>query len=339
MEIRTLGIDLAKSVFQLHGVDEDGTIVLQKKVRRSALLDVLGRLEPCLIGMEACPTSPFWAREIAALGHDVRLIPPAYVKPYVKRQKNDAADAEAICEAVTRPTMRFVGVKSPEQQAVMMLHRVRKILTRQRTQLTNALRAHLAEFGITARVGRLGLDRLLAVVADPNDDRLPTQARESLAVLASQLEMVKEQILDNDRRIMADARRSEAGRRLMKIPGIGPLLASAIVASVADPAMFSNGRSLSAWIGLTPRQNSSGGKERLGSITKAGNGYLRELLVMGAMAVVRHAQRSSAKRPWLAQLLERKKPKVAAVALANKNARIIWAMMTRGESYREMQAA
>ena len=231
-----------------------------------------------------------------ALGHEVKLMPAQYVKPYLKRGKNDAADAEAICEAVTRPTMRFVGVKSPEQQAVMMLHRVRKILTRQRTQLTNALRAHLAEFGITARVGRLGLDRLLAVVADPNDDRLPTQARESLAVLASQLEMVKEQILDNDRRIMADARRSEAGRRLMKIPGIGPLLASAIVASVADPAMFSNGRSLSAWIGLTPRQNSSGGKERLGSITKAGNGYLRELLVMGAMAVVRHAQRSSAKR-------------------------------------------
>jgi transposase len=176
-------------------------------------------------------------------------------------------------------------------------------------------------------------------VADPNDDRLPAQARESLAVLASQLEMVKEQILDNDRRIMADARKSEAGRRLMKIPGIGPLLASAILASVADPAMFSNGRSLSAWIGLTPRQNSSGGKERLGSITKAGNTYLRELLVVGAMAVVRHAQRSSAKRPWLGQLLERKKPKVAAVALANKNARIIWAMMTRGESYREMQAA
>ena len=337
--VAVVGVDLAKSVFQVHGVDESGAVVLRRRVSRGQFVKLFAKLPPCLVGMEACSSSHHWARQLMALGHEVKLMPAQYVKPYLKRGKNDAADAEAICEAVTRPTMRFVGVKSPEQQAVMMLHRVRKILTRQRTQLTNALRAHLAEFGITARVGRLGLDRLLAVVADPNDDRLPAQARESLAVLASQLEMVKEQILDNDRRIMADARRSEAGRRLMKIPGIGPLLASAIVASVADPAMFSNGRSLSAWIGLTPRQNSSGGKERLGSITKAGNAYLRELLVVGAMAVVRHAQRSSAKRPWLAQLLERKKPKVAAVALANKNARIIWAMMTRGESYREMQAA
>ena len=266
-------------------------------------------------------------------------MPPQYVKPYVKRGKNDAADAEAICEAVTRPTMRFVGAKSPDQQATMMLHRVRKILTRQRTQISNALRAHMAEFGITAAIGRGGLDRLIAVIADQDDARLPGEARACLAVLSTQLEMVKEQILDNDRRILADARKTEAGRRLMKIPGIGPLLASAIVACVPDPTTFGGGRSLSAWIGLTPRQNSSGGKERLGSITKAGNPYLRELLVVGAMAVVRRAKQGSTKRPWVTQLLSRKKPKVAAVALANKNARIIWAMLASGEAYREPELA
>lgn len=337
--VAVVGVDLAKSVFQVHGIDESGAVVLQRRVSRGQFLKLFEKLPPCLVGMEACASSHHWARQLMELGHEVKLMPPQYVKPYVKRGKNDAADAEAICEAVTRPTMRFVGVKTPDQQAVMMLHRVRKILTRQRTQITNALRAHLAEFGITAPVGRIGLERLLAVIADDNDNRLPGEARVSLAVLASQLEMVKEQILDNDRRILADARRSEAGCRLMKIPGVGPLLASAIVASVPDPAIFSSGRSLSAWVGLTPRQNSSGGKEKLGSITKAGNGYLRELLVVGATAVVRYAQRNSTKRPWIAQLLERKKPRVAAVALANKNARIIWAMLASGEPYREVPAA
>lgn len=221
----------------------------------------------------------------------------------------------------------------------MMLHRVRKILTRQRTQISNALRAHMAEFGITAAIGRRGLDQLLVVIADQEDARLPDQARACLAVLSTQLEMVKEQILDNDRRILADARKTEAGRRLMKVPGIGPLLASAIVACVPDPSTFGGGCGLSAWIELTPRQNSSGGKERLGSITKAGNAYLRELLVVGAMAVVQRAKQGSTKRPWVAQLLERKKPKVAAVALANKNARIIWAMMASGQPYREAELA
>nr|WP_296340412.1 IS110 family transposase [uncultured Acidovorax sp.] len=240
---------------------------------------------------------------------------------------------------MSRDTMRFVGAKSPDQQATMMLHRVRKILTRQRTQISNALRAHMAEFGITASIGRGGLERLIAVIADQEDARLPEEARACLTVLSTQLKMIKEQILDNDRRTLADARKTEAGRRLMKIPGIGPLPASAIVACVPDPTTFSNGRSLSAWIGLTPRQNSSGGKERLGSITKAGNTYLRELLVVGAMAVVRRAEQGSTKRPWVAQLLERKKPKVAAVALANKNARIIWAMMATGEPYRETALA
>lgn len=221
----------------------------------------------------------------------------------------------------------------------MMLHRVRKILTRQRTPISNALRAHMAEFGITAAIGRRGLDQLLVVIADQEDARLPDQARACLAVLSTQLEMVKEQILDNDRCILADARKTEAGHRLMKVPGIGPLLASAIVACVPDPSTFGGRRGLSVWIGLTPRQNSSGGKERLGSITKAGNAYLRELLVVGAMAVVQRAKQGSTKRPWVAQLLERKKPKVAAVALANKNARIIWAMMASGQPYREAELA
>ncbi len=338
-QVSVVGLDLAKSVFQVHGVNAKGEVVLRRRLTRGQLLKLFEKLPPCLIGMEACASAHHWARELAALGHEVKLMPAQYVKPYVKRGKNDAADAEAICEAVTRPTMRFVGVKSPDQQATMMLHRVRKILTRQRTQISNALRAHMAEFGIAAAVGRGGLDRLIAVIADQNDARLPDEARACLAVLCTQLEMVKDQILDNDRRILADARKTEAGRRLMKIPGIGPLLASAIVACVPDPTTFSNGRSLSAWIGLTPRQNSSGGKERLGSITKAGNTYLRELLVVGAMAMVRRAMQGSAKRPWVTQLLARKKPKVAAVALANKNARIIWAMMATGEPYRELAAA
>ena len=338
-QVSVIGLDLAKSVFQVHGVNAQGEVVLRRRLTRGQLLKLFEKLPSCLIGMEACASAHHWARELAALGHEVKLMPAQYVKPYVKRGKNDAADAEAICEAVTRPTMRFVGVKSPDQQATMMLHRVRKILTRQRTQISNALRAHMAEFGIAAAVGRGGLDRLIAVIADQDDARLPDEARACLAVLCTQLEMVKDQILDNDRRILADARKTEAGRRLMKIPGIGPLLASAIVACVPDPATFSNGRSLSAWIGLTPRQNSSGGKERLGSITKAGNTYLRELLVVGAMAVVRRAMQGSAKRPWMTQLLARKKPKVAAVALANKNARIIWAMMATGEPYRELAAA
>jgi transposase len=240
---------------------------------------------------------------------------------------------------VTRPTMRFVGIKSPEQQSAMMLHRVRLILNRQRTQLSNALRAHLAEFGIVAPIGRNGIDQLVGVIADTADERVPTDARLCLAMLVAQLEIVKQQILENDRRIMASARETELGRRLMEIPGVGPLLASAIVATVPNPAIFRSGRNLAAWIGLVPRQNSSGGKERLGNITKAGHRYLRQMLIVGAMAVVRFAERNGTKRPWLVQLLARRKAKVAAVALANKNACMIWAMMASGERYREPQVA
>jgi transposase len=271
------------------------------------------------------------------LGHEVKLMPAQYVKPYVKRGKNDAADAEAICEAVARPTMRFVGVKTTEQQSIMMLHRVRLILMRQRTQLSNALRSHLAEFGIVSPIGREGLDRLLKIVADTDDARVPAEARASLDMLAAQLEGVKAKILENDRRIISTARATEVGRRLLEVPGIGPVLASAFVASVADPAIFKSGRDLAAWIGLVPRQNSSGGKERLGGITKAGNRYLRQMLMVGAMAVIRYAQRNSARRPWLVQLMGRRPAKVAAIALANKTARTVWALMTSGERYRDPQ--
>ncbi len=262
-------------------------------------------------------------------------MPAQYVKPYVKRGKNDAADAEAICEAVGRPTMRFVSVKTPEQQSVMMLHRVRLMLNRQRTQLSNSIRSHLSEFGIVAAIGRRGIDQLLAIVADEKDMRVPSDARLCLQMLAAQLAVVKEQILENDRRVRAIARQNELGRRLMEIPGVGPLLASAFIATIADPATFKTGRDLAAWIGLVPKQNSSGGKERLGSITKAGNRYLRQMLVVGAMAVIRYAERHGTRRPWLVQLMARRSAKVAAVALANKLARIIWALMTSGERYRE----
>jgi transposase len=338
-KIATIGLDIAKSVFQVHGVDAAGEVVVRKRLSRARVIPFFAKLPRCLVGIEACNTSHHWARELIALGHDVRLMPAQYVKPYVKRGKNDAADAEAICEAVTRPTMRFVAVKTPEQQSVMMLHRVRLMLNRQRTQLSNAMRAHMSEFGIVAPVGRMGLERLLAIIADGDDESIPGDARLCLEMLGAQLAVVKEQVLENDRRIRASARETEVERRLMEIPGVGPLLASAFVASVADPHMFKTGRDLAAWIGLVPRQNSSGGKERLGGISRAGNRYLRQMLVVGAMAVIRHAERHGSKRAWLIELMKRRAKKVAAVALANKTARMVWAMMTSGAHYREPSLA
>jgi len=336
--VATIGLDIAKSVFQVHGVDAAGQVVVRQRLARRRVPAFFEKLAPCLVGMEACSSSHYWARELMARGHQVRLMPAQYVKPYVKRGKNDAADAEAICEAVTRPTMRFVPVKTPEQQSVMMLHRVRLMLNRQRTQLSNSIRAHLSEFGIVAPIGRRGLDQLLGVVADEKDTRVAADARVCLQMLAVQLAVVKDQILENDRRVLASARSTELGRRLMDIPGVGPLLASALPATISDPAAFKTGRDLAAWIGLVPKQNSSGGKERLGSISKAGNRYLRQMLVVGAMAVIRYAERHGTRRPWLVQLMQRRTTKVAAVALANKTARIIWALMTSGERYREPAA-
>ena len=331
----TIGLDLGKSVFQVHGVDAGGTVVVQRRLTRSRLLQFFARQPACLVGMEACAAAHHWGRELRKLGHSVRLMPPSYVKPYVKRQKNDAADAEAICEAVTRPTMRFVEIKTCEQQGTLVLHRVRLMLTRQRTQLSNAIRGHMAEYGLVAPVGRNGLQRLITILDNLDDDRVPEVTRASLMLLVTQLGLLNDQILDNDRSVRASARSTDIGCRLMEVPGIGPVLASAIVATVPNPAAFKTGRDLAAWIGLVPRQNSSGGKEKLAGITKQGDRYLRQLLVAGALAVIRYAQRHGTKRPWLVHLLARRSPKIAAVALANKMARMIWAMMMTGEHYRE----
>ncbi len=339
MEVSTIGLDIAKSVFQVHGVDGSGATVMRRQLRRRQLLGFFAKQPPCLVGMEACATAHHWAREIGALGHEVRLMPPHYVKPYVKRNKNDAADAEAICEAVTRPTMRFVEIKTIDQQSVLMLHRTRHLFVRQRTMLINALRAHLAELGIVAGVGRNGLERLLKVIEDGDDDRVPSAARDCLLALRDQLEMVKHQIFEADRRILAWHSSSELSRRLDDIPGVGPLIATALVASVPDPHVFKSGRDLAAWVGLVPRQNSTGGKERLGHISKAGNRYLRMLLVVGALSVIRRAKQVGyTRRPWLTKLLERRSTKIAAIALANKNARTAWAMMAHGTFYQEPES-
>ena len=333
--VTTIGLDIAKSIFQVHGVDATGGVVVRRRLTRARVVPFFEKLAPCLVGIEACATSHHWARELRRLGHDVRLMPPNYVKAYVKRQKNDTADAEAICEAVTRPTMRFVEVKTPEQQSILVLHSTRMMLMRQRIQLSNVIRAHMAEFGVVARVGREGLLTLIDSLHEETDDRVPAEARHCLRMLAAQLRLVNAQILENDRRIRASARATDVGRRLMGFPGVGPVLASAFVATVPDPHAFRSGRSLAAWIGLVPRQNSSGGKERLGGITKQGNRYLRQLLFVGAMAVIRYAERHGSRRPWLVQLLARRTTKIAAAALANKMARMVWAIMTSGLPYRE----
>jgi transposase len=334
--ITTIGLDIAKSVFQVHGVDAEGHVVVRRQLKRRYVLAFFQKLSPCLVGIEACASSHHWSRELQALGHTVRLMPPAYVKPYVKRHKNDAADAEAICEAVTRANMRFVATKAPEQQSGLMLHRTRHLFIRQQTAMINAIRAHLAEFGIVAPIGRNGVEELLDVVANPSDKRVPEIARACLAALGAQLRRFKEQILDFDRMIRAWHRSNETSQRLDEVPGIGPALATALVASVADPKAFRSGRDFSAWIGLVPKQHSSGGKDRLGSISKQGDRYLRGLFVAGALAVIRYAKIHGTKhRPWLTALLARRPTKVAAIALANKIARMAWAMMAKGERYKE----
>jgi len=334
--VTTIGLDIAKSVFQVHGVDAQGEVVVRRQLRRRQVLPFFAKLPPCVVGMEACATSHHWSRQLQALGHTVRLMPPAYVKPYLKRQKNDAADAEAICEAVMRPTMRFVETKTAEQQSCLMLHRTRHLFVRQQTAVINAIRAHLAELGIVAPVGRNGVVELLDVVADPNDDRVPEIARACPVALGMQLRALKAQILEFDRRMMAWHRSNATSRRLDEIPGVGPALATALVASIANPRAFRSGRDFSAWVGLVPKQNSSGGREKLGSITKRGDRYLRSLFTAGALAVIRYAKIHGTKhRPWLTALLARRPTKVAAIALANKIARMVWAMMAKGERYKE----
>ena len=334
--VTTIGLDIAKSVFQIHGVDAAGNVIVRRQLKRRYVLPFFQKLAPCLVGIEACASSHHWSRELQALGHTVRLMPPAYVKPYVKRQKNDAADAEAICEAVTRANMRFVATKTPEQQSCLMLHRTRHLFIRQQTSVINAIRAHLAELGIVAPVGRNGVEELLGVIADPSDKRVPEIARACLAPLGAHLRVLKAQILEFDRMINAWHRSNETSKRLDEIPGVGPALATALVASVADPKAFRSGRNFSAWIGLVPKQHSSGGKHKLGSISKQGDRYLRSLFTAGALAVIRYAKIHGTKhRPWLTALLARRPTKVAAIALANKIARMAWAMMAKGERYKE----
>jgi len=335
-KITTIGLDLAKSVFQVHGSDSEGRPVLRKKLRRSQVLRFFSGLPPCLVAMEACGGAHHFAREIQDLGHQVRLIPPQYVKPFVKTNKNDVADAEAICEAALRPTMRFAPLKSREQQAVLMIHRTRDLLVRQRTMLINALRGHMSEFGIVVAQGRCNVGKLIDIVEDESDDRLPVLARQTLQTFVEQLRSAASQVATLERRLKLWHRGNEASCRLTAIPGVGMITATAIVATVGDASQFSSGRQLAAWLGIVPKQNSSGGKERLGRISKHGDGYLRRLLVHGARAVLRWSRRDKEKRSvWLeAMLARRPTTNVVLVAMANKNARIIWAMLSRGQEYR-----
>jgi transposase len=334
MQITTIGLDIAKNVFQVHGIDAAEKVVVRKQLRRGQVIAFFAALPPCLIGMEACATAHYWARELTKLGHEVRLMPAKDVKAYVKRNKNDAADAEAICEAVGRPRMRFVRAKSAEQQGRLMQHRARDLLLRQQTQVINALRAHLAELGMVAAQGREGLKQLLTIIADDKDARLPIDARASLIVLAAQLQALHTMIGSIEKRLTVQHRANEASKRLESIPGIGLIGASAITATMTDPKSFRSGRDFAAWIGLVPRQDSTGGKQKLGPISKKGDRYLRRILVVGAHSVLRRAKQNPEKYPWLTQLLARRPFKVVAIALANKMARVAWALLARGGTYR-----
>jgi len=332
-KVTTIGLDLAKKVFQVHGVDAEGKVVVARKLRRKDVLAFFAKLPPCLVGMEACGSAHYWGREIAKLGHTVKLMPPRYVKPYVKRGKTDAGDAAAICEAVSRPSMSFVPVKGVEQQGLSMLHSARSQLIGQRTQLINAVRGHLSEFGIVAARGLLGFAELAEIVRDKKDHRLPVTARAALMILVRQVEMVSSQIVALDTPLRKENKASELGPRLETVPSIGPVTASALRARVTNAKLFKNGRHMSAWIGIVPENDSTGGKVKQKGISKKGDRYLRSLLVTGAMAVVRQAQIRPDKHPWVAKLLGRMSKKQAAIAIANKTARIAWAIMVHGGVY------
>ena len=336
--VTTVGLDLAKLIFFVHAVDAEGRVVVARALRRRDVLAFFEALPPCLVGIEASGSAHHWGRELMARGHEVRLMPPAYVKPYVKRQKNDAADAAAICEAVTRPSMRFVPVRPVANQAALMRHKARELLVGQRTQALNALRSHLAEIGVIAAQGPNNARALAGLVARGHDD-IPEAVRTALLPLTVQIAQLDGLIDDADRAIAAEARADPVARRLMSIPGIGPLTASALASSVGDPAAFSGPREFAAFLGLVPRQNSSGGKQKLGRISRMGNAYLRKLLVVGAHAVLYHrARHSDPLRQWACKLMETKPFKLVAVALANKLARLAFAIMASGKFYRARPA-
>lgn len=334
MKVSTVGLDLAKTVFQVHAVDEAGEVIVRKALRRRQVKPFFERLEPCLIGMEACGTSHYWARELRQLGHDVKLMPPAYVKAYVKRGKTDAGDAAAICEAVTRPTMRFVAIKSPEQQSMLALHRSRDLLIRQRTQLVNMIRSQLAEFGIVLAKGIHHALKLVEQLLDGETLGIPALAAKVVITLAEQLRDLQARVGDLEKVLVTWSRDDQIVKCLQTIPGIGIITASALAATISDPQQFTSGRQFAAWLGLTPRANSSGGKERSGRISKMGDQYLRRLLVNGMTSRLRWVRHHPEAQPWAAELLQRKPAKLVAVALANKIARVAWAVMTRGEIYR-----
>jgi transposase len=333
-EVTTIGLDLAKSVFQAHGADATGSVVFRKKFRRDRMMPFFAAQPRCLVAMEACASAHYWAREFERLGHEVRLIAPAYVKPFVKRQKNDASDAEAICEAAQRPTMRFVAVKSEAKQALAAVFRTRDLLVGQRTQLINALRGHLGEYGIIAPQGPSHVERLIAALESP-ESAVPEAARTCLMLLVDTLRALRERIDRLDAEISARAKQDEGAQQLMSIPGIGPMIATAIQALAPPAGTFRSGRDFAAWVGLTPVQKSTGGKTRLGRTSRMGERTLRRLLIIGASGVVRWARRKGVPPgSWLAGMLARKPPMLVIVALANKTARIAWALITKGERYR-----
>lgn len=334
MEITTIGLDLAKNVFQIHGVDGHGKGVLKKQIKRDQMSTFFANLAPCLIGMEACGSAHYWARKLQAQGHTVKLMAPQFVKPYVKTNKHDAADAEAICEAVSRPTMRFVPIKHVDQQAVLALHRARQGMVKARTAQANQIRGMLAEFGLILPQGIAHLYQRVPLLLDEAKDELPGVFRELVQRLLEHLKELDRQVGEMEIRIQAWHRSNALSRKLEKIPGIGPITASALVASIGDAKQFTNGRQLAAWMGLVPKQHSSGGKTNLQGISKRGDTYLRTLLIHGARAVIRVANRKPDAQSWLHTLLARRNKNVAAVALANKNARIVWALLARDQVFR-----